>query len=352
MSLPKRAAALLAAGALTALPASAGTIVAGYLPTYKGPAVRYLTASRLDTLTQVNVAFLNPDPGGDLVRDGELTCVTSAPGVAPIGAGDLRDVVQLAHAHKVKVVASLAGGVIPACAGDWNTLLAPDNRTALVAHIVDLAKAFDLDGIDIDLEWKHLTDPDDAGHFVPFIRELRDALHANHMTLSCATNSRPGGMIPDASIALFDHIGLMSYDAVGPGWGIAGSEHATTAMARQDIGTWERHGAKKDQILLGVPFYGYGFGALRGDYGYDAIIARYGAAAADADLIGQACATCDYITYNGRATVAQKAALARQKTAGLMIWDITGDADAPNSLLSVIADTLAAPATVDKGAEK
>lgn len=333
-------AAALAACVLCAGPAIGKPVIAGYLPTFKGPAARYLTADRLATLTQVNIAFLNPDPAGDLVRDAELTCVTSAPGVAPIDAADLRDVIRLAHGHQVKVIASLGGGVLPNCAGDWNTLLKPQNRQVLIAHIVEMAKAFDLDGIDIDLEWKHLTDLDEAGLFVPFVRELRDALHANHMTLSCATNSRPGGMIPDASVALFDYIGVMSYDAVGPGWGTVGAEHASLAMARQDVATWQAHGAKAGQILLGVPFYGYGFGALHGDYSYAAIIETYGPAAADGDLIGQACATCDYLTYNGRTTMARKTQFAARHTAGLMIWDVTGDAAPPYSLLGVIGREL------------
>lgn len=314
--------------------------IIGYLPTYKGNLAALLDKVDLHKLTQVNIAFLNPDPSGVIFKNGVLACGVETQAGPPPSADDVRAVVARAHKAGVKVVVSLGGAIIPACAGNWKTLLDPPMRAKTEASLLQFVHDFDLDGLDIDLEWQVLTSVDRAGDYVPFARDLSQALHKQGKVLSCATASEEGGMAPQASLPYFDYIGIMSYDAIGPGWGQAGDEQSSLADANRNIATWQARGARKDQIILGVPFYGYGFGKMPSRLDYRDILKTYGRSVAQVDVIGKRCAGCSYLTYNGRTTIQAKAALARQSAAGVMIWDITEDAPAPDSLLDALYSEL------------
>jgi chitinase len=89
---------------------------------------------------------------------------------------------------------------------------------------------------------------------------------------------------------------------------------------------WRDRGVPKERLVLGVPFYGYGYGALQGRYDYRDITARF-ADRMEGDVVGRRCAGCDYITFNGVETLTQKARLAMAQGAGVMIWEITQDTD-------------------------
>ncbi len=177
----------------------------------------------------------------------------------------LRKTVARLQAGGAKVLISTAGGVIPGCSGDWKALLAPERRAATVAALVELADTLGLDGVDIDIEGQLLTEIDHAGDYTPSIQALSAAMTERGKLLTCATASYEGGMIPVSSIPYFDLVNVMSYDAIGPSWGQPGAEHSTLAMAERDLDLWLARGVAPDRLVLGVPFYGYGFGGEKGE---------------------------------------------------------------------------------------
>ena len=88
---------------------------------------------------------------------------------------------------------------------------------------------------------------------------------------------------------------MMTYDAIGPAWGVAGDEHSPHSMAVSNINTWKSCGVVANNLVLGLPFYGYGYGSYNSDYGIDVIVSTFGASAAQQDVIGTRCAGCSYI---------------------------------------------------------
>ena len=297
-------------------------VVVGYVAAFKGLDAT-IARTHLPSYTHFNLAFANPDAEGAFVRDGEMTCM-AGPGGAALDVDAVRAAVARLRAHGAKVLVSVAGGVIPGCSGDWKALLRPEKRAATAAALVALADTLGLDGIDVDLEGELLTAIDRAGDYVPFVALLSEAMKARGKLLTCATASYEGGMIPTASIRYFDLVNVMSYDAIGPSWGQAGAEHATLAMTERDLALWLARGVAPERLVLGVPFYGYGFGGEAPNWSYRDIAARL-APAPEADLIGSACAGCPYITYNGPATIERKAALARARAGGVMVWELSQD---------------------------
>lgn len=307
--------------------ASAQTKVVGYIPSYKN--IRAVADSTdLSKLTHINLSFLNPNSSGAFANGANPVCMEGATGA------DIDYVVNKAHQAGVKVLVAVAGGVIPGCSGNWASLLQPGSRQTIINNLVAFVNAHNLDGVDIDIEGALLTSIDNAGNYTPFIQSLRNAL--NGKLLTAATATYVGGMIPSSSIPYFDFVTLMSYDAIGPSWGPAGTEHSTYDMAVSHINTWKSRGLTKDKLVLGVPFYGYGFGSYASDYAFKDIVNQFGAGAAQSDLVGSLCAGCSYITYNGIPTIRRKAELGVAEGSGVMIWELSHDATGSNSLLSTI----------------
>lgn len=318
--------------------ANAQTKVVGYIPSYKNMAA-VIDNTDLSKVTHLNISFLNPSASGAVMTGGNPLCMAGAFG-GNVAGSELTYVVQKAHQAGVKVLVSVAGGVIPNCSGNWRTLLQPANRTTLVNNLLQFVNYFDLDGLDIDIEGVLLTQIDEDGNYTPFIQALRNGLPSGKL-LTSATASYVGGMVPTSSLPYFDFVNIMSYDAIGPSWGPAGIEHSTYAQALAHIELWKARGLTKDKLVLGVPFYGYGFGTYNSDYSFGQIVNQFGAAAAQNDVIGAVCSGCNYITYNGLPTIRNKTRLALQEGSGIMIWELSQDAAGANSLLSAIHNEIA-----------
>jgi GH18 family chitinase len=306
---------------VAALPAQAKTpgppVVIGYIAVFKGME-KAMRRADLSQYTHLNLAFVNPSPAGAVVRGRSMACMPDA-SRRMVTTAALRRAVRAAHRAGTKIMISLGGGVIPPCSGDWSELLLPGARNAVVRELIAFVDAYDLDGIDVDIEGTVLTKIDKAGNYTPFVAALSRALKARGKLLTCATGSYEGGMVPQSSIPYFDYI--------GPTWGPAGSEHSPIDQAQRDLQLWLKRGASRNRIVLGVPFYGYGFGTYKQNYAFRDIRAEFGAAAAEGDVLGTRCAGCSYLTYNGLATLRGKARLAREQVGGLMVWEIGQDTD-------------------------
>jgi chitinase len=329
--------------------ATAETKVIGYIASFTDMKAA-IDKTDLSKLTHINLSFTNPDAAGKLVDNGMMTCMPGMRG-GNVSEAEVRYVIDKAQAAGVKVLASVAGGVIPECSGNWETLLRPENRQQLVDNLISFMDDFGLDGLDIDIEGAVLTSIDNAGNYTPFIQALSEQLVERQKLLTCATASYVGGMIPVSSIPYFDFVNIMSYDTIGPSWGQAGSEHSTYEMTVAHVNIWKDRGLTKEKLVLGVPFYGYGFGdTYKSDYTYASILAEFGADVATRDLIGTACASCDYITYNGAATIKAKTQLALEQGSGVMIWELSQDAAGADSLLKVIDDEIKQPSASSSSA--
>jgi len=304
-------------GALPARP-----VAVGYVPAFKGfDAI--VASSDFSSYTHINLAFVNPDPGGAVIAGDAMACMNGG-GNASVSLAQLDTAVTRIHAGGAKVLVSLGGGTIPACSGDWAAMLRPETRATIVRNLVALVDRHGLDGIDVDIEGELLTRIDEAGNYTPFIAELGTAMRARGKLLTCATASYEGGMVPISSVPWFDLVNVMSYDAIGPTWGQAGDEHAPLAQAERDMALWLARGVPRDRLVLGLPFYGYGFNGYRPTYAYREIAAELTPKPGD-DVVGRRCAGCAYVTFNGLDTLRRKASLARREGAGVMVWEISQD---------------------------
>lgn len=276
-------------------------------------------------LTHINIAFENP-------RDAEGTLSFNPKNTALIAK---------ARTNQVKILLSIGGG---AAAGNrslqerYFRLIAPTNRAAFAVKLADYVTEHGFDGLDVDIEGPSINQ--DYGGF---IEELGKVFKPRGKLLTAALSKGYGGSkVPESVFAHFDFVNIMAYDGAGHWAPNAPGQHSSFAFAQDSVAYWLKRGLPKAKAVLGVPFYGYGFGRAfrRGDYSYAAILAAY-PGAENTDQVGET------IWYNGLPTIKAKAQyVAEQGLGGVMIWSLDYDVKGERSLLAAIHGTLAGAAAV------
>jgi len=300
--------------ALSPLAWSQGRVV-GYLPTW-ADFPNSVHAVDLDVVTHLDVAFVNPDAVGAVAM--------------PDG---LAEVVQAAHAKGVKVLISIGGA--GADAGRYSSLLGDAALTdAFVGHLVQAMEDHDLDGVDVDIEGDVLDGKSvDAAQYEAFVTKLGTALRAKSKLTTAALGGWFAGHVTNAAVQQLDFLNVMSYDAFGT-WSASPGQHSPYQMALDDFAFWTGvKGMPADRVVVGVPFYGYGWGKYQQAWRYADLVARF-PGAENQDQIGSG---ADVIYYNGMSTIRDKATWAWKNAGGIMIWELTQDVAGPKSLLGVIA---------------
>jgi chitinase len=270
-------------------------------------------------LTHINIAFENPsNPEGDLSFNPK---------------NDL--LIARAHKHHVPVLISIGGGSAsedkPLLARYFD-LISEAKRAAFVAKLADYVTSHHFDGLDVDLEGPAIN-PD----YGAFIQDLSRVLKPRGKLLTAALSQGYGGKsVPDSVFARFDWVNIMAYDGTGPWNPNAPGQHSSREFARSNVDYWLKRGLPKRKAVLGVPFYGYGFGEAfrKGDYPYSELVASY-PGAENGDQVGNT------IWYNGLPTIKAKAEYVKaQGLGGMMIWSLDSDVPGEKSLLTTIAKAL------------
>lgn len=263
-------------------------------------------------LTHINIAFENPDANGYLsFNSGSNTIINAA------------------HAQNVKVFVSLGGGAVSeggAIRDNYFNLITSGNRTAFIQKIYDYVIAHNFDGVDMDLEGPAINS--DYGGFVI---ALAAKLHSGGKLISAALSEGYGGAnVPASTFAAYDWINIMAYDATGPWQPGNPGQHSPYSMAVNQFNYWTGRGLPASKAIIGLPFYGYGFGASANQgISYANIVAQY-PGAENQDQVGNT------IYYNGIPTIKAKTTFAIQNAGGVMIWELSQDATGAKSLLTAV----------------
>lgn len=266
-------------------------------------------------ITHLNIAFLNPDASGSFA---------AVPGLAAL--------VKKAHDQKVKVIAAFAGGDPPQYLKD---LIKPNKRKLLIDAMLLLIQTYNLDGIDVDLEGDFVNE-----NYEGFVTELSAALKKQNKLMTAAVATWNSAAYSSKALALFDMINIMSYDQTGPWRKDLPGPHATYEAAETDFNHWNvTRAIAADKLILGLPFYAYGFGTdISESLTYGEITSLYpGAEKTDKwTLPGKGT-----YYYNGLLTIKKKVAFSlNKKGGGVMIWQLLGDAPGDLSLLNAIHQTV------------
>jgi chitinase len=238
----------------------------------------------------------------------------------------------------------------------------PENREAFVRSCIatflegqfaaGISEPGIFDGIDIDWEYPHQAD---AANYVALIKEFRrqmDALRPGFL-LTVAVGPSPKmyeGTDMGEIGRLVDRVGLMTYDFSGPWNKTTGLIAPLTAHPGYEGGTvahcidaYLAAGVPREKLLMGLPFYGYGWHQvpedgnglsqeglpIHGDRPYSYIAGLVAQSTVYRDPESKTPWLFDgdiFWTYDDPVSIDRKAAYAREhQLGGLMIWELSED---------------------------
>jgi chitinase len=255
----------------------------------------------------------------------------------------------------------------------------PENRRAFVASCVDtflrgrfgagIVEPGIFDGIDVDWEY---PEKEDAENFRALLEEFRTQMNAVRpgLRLSIAVGPHPG-MEPGTDFSvitrLVDQIGVMNYDYIGPWSATTGflaplfpnPDHHSGSIA-VSMNAYEDAGVPREKLLMGVPFYGYGWTGVntannglfqvghgvQGDRPYRYIRTLAVPDSVYRDLRSQSPWLFDqgnFWTYDDPVSVRYKVSYAAQQhLGGVMIWELSEDTE-DAELLNAVWNSLRHP---------
>ena len=285
--------------------------VTGYI--YLGSSIP--SGIRWNALTHLNIAFLYANDDGSL-SDSQIS-------------NSLKDIVARAHQNNVKALVSLRDDEEGQLA---NALI--HHRSTLVDELLQYAENNHLDGIDFDFEdWER-------DGMIPHLHDFAKEFHhkkPENLLFTCAVKMSDRGYSTQWH-TWFDMINVMTYDVHGP-WSKEG-QHSPYEGSVAAIEYWKtKMQAPAGKLTLGLPFYGYSWNADDHPgqaYTYEQILAKY----PNRDVPNHD--QIDHLYYNGKKTIKRKTQWAKDnKIAGVMIWQITGDAKTKEeSLLEAIYEVM------------
>ena len=286
--------------------------VVGYLPAY-----RFHLSNKIEycKLTHLNLSFANPDSNGNIIMPSIASVVSDA---------------RADNSNIIICISLAGGGLTNEESTSWANLIdTASNRPSFIANIVDYVITNGLDGVDVDLEWNHVT-----SGYSDFVIELDAALSNHNKLLTVAFPQIRYNNVTDAALNAFDFINIMSYDATGPWSPLSPGQHSSFQFSKEGINFWKNTvGISKEKLTLGVPFYGYDFvnSTTVNAFSFNEMV-RVNVNNANLDQVGAA-------YYNGIPIIKSKVNLANDNDiGGIMIWELGQDSFDEYSLLRTIHD--------------
>ncbi len=314
--------------------------VVGYLPAANGAYASRIDQIDWSNLSHVIMSFLQVKADGE-VQNSATTLISR-----------LEAIKDVAAENDFKVMIAVQSSST-SDSNFYNAIKNSSTRSTLVQNLIDFVELYELDGIDIDFE--EYSYVGDSSYFT-FICELAEALDEleakgdKELLLSVAVAPNYT-TYPTNLGSKVDFINLMIYDIQA--YSAVNTDHASVSLFKSLMeASAAKFGATKEQLIGGVPFYGYTYdnlgkndspstsAATQKSYSdiFSAYLGQYTAAEiASLSQLGNT-------IYDGQTKIAEKCQyVVDNEYGGVMIWQIVQDLADENEeykLLPVIGNTL------------
>ncbi len=308
-------------------PPAFGFYVVGYFPSYR--TVASVPDVKFRMCNVINYAFATLNSSGSIVLG---------------NSSHLLEVKTKAKANGAKIFLSVNGA-----AADFKLMAAgATGNVTFINQVMNLVRAYGLDGVDIDWEFPRTDDGTDVS-FTGLMKQLSDSCHtgSKYYLTAAITAGKYAGVIRDAIKSelwqgnYVDWFNIMSYDDFSTT--VPYKQHCDYALANTSINYWiTTRGLPASKAVLGIAGYGRPSGITQTGtiLSYNDILLKGGNPQSDSAIVTNGSFTNYTIYYNGLITVKKKAMLAKQNANGIMLWEKSQDAHDNNSLLKAVCDTV------------
>ncbi len=342
-------------------PAASTRKVIGYYAAWS--AYSGFTPDQLDAnkLTHINYAFAN------IGSDYKVTL-----GFPDVDSTNLSKLVGLKKSNpNLKILIAVGGWTWSSRFSD--VALTEESRTTFADSCVDFIVKYGLDGVDIDWEYPvsgglstNVRRPEDKSNFTLLMKKLRERLDAREAMdgkeyilsfAGAAGDWYLKNIEPTKLLAYVDYVNVMTYDLHGswdeytdlnaPLYTNSDASPQYKGSVEEAINAWLQAGVPADQLIMGVPFYGYIYKTVSNSN--NGLYRRF----SDAAYIGYADIVANYlrapgyrryfhseskvpwlfngknfISYDDEETMGIKASYITSKNlGGAMIWELSQDSD-------------------------
>lgn len=311
---------------IIAPPPDFGFKVIGYMPNYRDPAT--IPDVKFRMVNVVNYAFATINASG--------VPVVNNPSRLPL-------VVSKAKANGAKVLISLNGST-----ANWKAMASTAaGRTNYIMAVMNIIRQYGLDGADVD--WEYPTTADSTHlTYTWLMKELSDSCHYRrkyYLTAALTAGKYSGryrDAIKDEIFTYCDWLNIMAYDDFSAS--VPYRQHSPFALADTCLRYWlDVRGMPKKKCVLGLPAYGRPSGITQTNtsLSYANILLQGGSPYSDSAVVTASGYPDPFmIYYNGQPTIKRKAAFAKQRANGVMLWEKGQDSHDSTSLLKAVCDTL------------
>ncbi|KAG0147314.1 hypothetical protein CROQUDRAFT_715110 [Cronartium quercuum f. sp. fusiforme G11] len=179
------------------------------------------------------------------------------------------------------VTPTLALGGWTGCRYFSDLVATAENRTEFATSLVDFAKKYEFEGIDIDWEYPILQGigcnsvrDEDLDNFTLFLEKIREIWPGVHITADSSINGFRDSSYASVSseriaglVKVLDKVNIMAYDVYG-GWSDTTGPSAPLSSKCADVkssvedalGVYLKQGFSQSQLRLGIPTYARSFG--------------------------------------------------------------------------------------------
>lgn len=313
-------------------PPAFGYYVVGYLPSYRS--VTSIPDVKFRMTNVVVYAFYAVNTSGTLTAP-------SSPSSTLVAVRDK------ARANNAKVLLGINDGSGDGKTNFKNMAATAAGRNNFIKDVMNVVRANNLDGVDMDWEFPSTSDGTDAT-FTLLMKELSDSLHRDgRYYLSAAiTAGKYAGGIRDAIrgeiFPYVDFFNIMAYDDFSTT--VPYRHHSDYTLATVCLNYWlTTRGMPASKAVLGIPAYGRPSGITQSNtiLTYNGILGQGGNPQYDSAVVTASGYPSPYtIYYNGQYTTKRKAKLAKDIANGVMFWEKGQDAHDVNSLMKAACDTV------------
>lgn len=313
-------------------PPAFGYYVVGYLPSYRS--VTSIPDVKFRMTNVVVYAFYAVNTAGTL----------SAPS-SP--ASTLVAVRDKARANNAKVLLGINDGSGDGKTNFKNMASTAAGRNNFIKDVMNVVRANNLDGVDMDWEFPSTSDGTDAT-FTLLMKELSDSLHRDgryYLSAAITAGKYAGGIRDAIRAEIFpyvDFFNIMAYDDFSTT--VPYRHHSDYTLATVCLNYWlNTRGMPASKAVLGIPAYGRPSGITQSNtiLTYNGILGQGGNPQYDSAVVTASGYPSPYtIYYNGQYTTKRKAKLAKDIANGVMFWEKGQDAHDVNSLMKAACDTV------------